>query len=71
MEAERVSDEKFEKLEKEALSIIAEIANEKQIHSLSYRKGYRLIIIGSHLGNESYKLQGKDYLKKFDIKIDF
>lgn len=66
-----MSDKTFEKLEKEALSILEQILNEKETNLLSYRKGYRLIIIGSQLGKDSYINQGKEYLKKLNINIGF
>lgn len=59
----------FQRLEKEALSIIEQISNEKIPNLLSYRKGYRLMIIGYQLDNESFINQGKEYLKKFHINI--
>ena len=53
---------------KEANSIIEQISSEKTTHLLSYRKGFRLIIIGTELKNDSFIAQGEKYLKSLNIK---
>lgn len=51
-------------LEEEALQIIKEIETEKIAGEWAYRKGYRLMIIGTDLSNDEFKRRGKEYLLK-------